>query len=119
MSGRRSRDRGARWERELAKILTAAGFPSSRNARNGLSTDDVAHTIPNVHLEAKNAERLEIPKWWEQAVRDAKGRHPVIVFKQNRTEPRVVITLDHYLELQKAAQRPPEPSPDLSPHQDS
>lgn len=99
MGGKSSRDKGARFERALAKILTAAGFTASRNARNGISTDDIAHSIPGVHVEAKHCERLEIPKWWDQCVRDASGREPVLVFKQNRQGERVVITLDYFLRL--------------------
>lgn len=98
--GRASRQKGARFERQLAKILTAAGFPSTRNARNGISTDDIAHSVPGVHIEAKHCEKLEIPKWWRQAESDCDGREIVIAFKQNRVEPKVVITLAHYLELQ-------------------
>lgn len=100
MGGKASREKGARFERDLAKILTRAGFPSSRNARNGISTDDIAHSLPGVHLEAKHCERLEIPKWWAQCVRDAEDRAPVLVFKQNRAGERVITTLEHYLDLQ-------------------
>lgn len=99
MSGKFSRDKGSRFERDLAKILTAGGFPASRNARNGLSTDDIAHQIPGLHIEAKHCEKIMIPKWWEQAVKDAEGRRPAIVFKQNHKSPRVVIELDYFLEL--------------------
>lgn len=106
MGGKASRDKGARWERKVAEILTAAGFPSSRNARNGISTDDIAHTVPGVHIEAKHCERLEMPKWRRQAERDADGREVAIIYKQNRVDPRVDISLDHYLELLKIAKKP-------------
>lgn len=99
VGGRASREKGARWERELAKILTAAGFPSTRNARNGISTDDIAHGIEGLHIEAKNCERLEIPKWWRQAEGDAEGREIVLAIKQSRKEPIVVIRLDYLLKL--------------------
>lgn len=97
--GKASREKGSRFERKVAEILTAAGFPATRNARNGISTDDIAHSIEGVHLEAKHCERLELPKWWRQAERDAEGRKIAIVFKQNNVEPRVAITFEYYLEL--------------------
>lgn len=101
MTGKFSRNKGARWERDLAKILTAAKFPSTRNARNGISTDDIAHTIPDVHIEAKNCARLEIPKWWEQAEKDSDGRKIVLAIKRARKPAIVILELDYYLELER------------------
>lgn len=49
-----SRDKGARGEREAAKYLTKLGFDCQRNARNGISTDDLhCPGLPNVHIEVK------------------------------------------------------------------
>lgn len=96
-----SRDKGARGERELARILTEAGFASTRNARNGLSTDDIAHCLPDTHVECKWSETLCIPAWWTQTMRDASGRVPVIAFRQSHQPWRVVTLLDHYLDLRK------------------
>lgn len=97
--GRASRAKGARFERELAKTLTKSGFPATRNARNGISTDDISHSIEGLHIEAKSCEKLAIPAWWKQAERDADGRDILLAIKQNRKEPIVVCTLEHYLHL--------------------
>lgn len=104
--GKASRDKGSRAERELAKILTAAGFPSTRNARNGISTADIAHPLDDVHLECKWVENISIPAWWKQATgdiaeSDRPDRIPVVAFRQSSKPWRVVTTLDHYLELRK------------------
>jgi len=56
--GRRSRNKGANGEREVAKILNQYGFNGERNARNGLSKEDVAHTINGVHIEVKRSEKI-------------------------------------------------------------
>tara|TARA_R110000803_G_scaffold43701_7_gene93053 strand:+ start:7260 stop:7676 length:417 start_codon:yes stop_codon:yes gene_type:complete len=54
MSGKKSRDKGARGEREAAAYLTKLGFESERNGRNGYSTDDLrVPGLPNVHIEVK------------------------------------------------------------------
>lgn len=114
MGGRASREKGARFERELAKILTAAGFPASRNARNGISTDDIAHQIDGLHIEAKNCARMEIPKWWKQAESDAGDRDILLAVNRSRQEPLAVMTLKHYLELRARVDSIPEsPIPTL------
>ena len=82
--GRASREKGAEAEREVARILTANGYVVSRNARNGLSTDDLAHTIPGVHLEIKRRERLNVSEAMGQAARDAGSRCPVVVHRRSR-----------------------------------
>lgn len=104
MSGKGSRRKGASGERELAAELVKAGFVASRNARNGLSAEDVAHDIPGVHVEVKRQERLALPAWIKQSELDCpEGRTPVVMYRQSRQPWRVVCTLEHYLELQNAA----------------
>ena len=64
-----SRAKGARGEREAAAYLTKLGFPAERNARNGLSTDDlVIPSLPGVHIEVKRSEAIGLGT---KALRDA------------------------------------------------
>ena len=52
--GSKSREKGARGEREAAKYLTKLGFECERNGRNGYSTDDLRLPgLPGVHVEVK------------------------------------------------------------------
>ena len=52
--GSKSREKGARGEREAAKYLTKLGFECERNGRNGYSTDDLRLPgLPKVHVEVK------------------------------------------------------------------
>lgn len=53
-----SRQKGSRVEREAAKYLTRLGFPSSRNARNGLSKPDLETPFVRLHLEVKGDQSI-------------------------------------------------------------
>lgn len=76
MSGTRSRNKGARGEREAARYLTALGFDCCRNGRNGISTGDLhglEKCLPGVHIEVKfghqsmDIHTADLRKAWEQA----------------------------------------------------
>lgn len=64
--------------------MAELGIVAERNARNGLSADDLAHALPGVHLEIKRTERLRLNDAWEQAARDARGRVPCVMHRRNR-----------------------------------
>lgn len=97
MSGRRSRTKGARAELEVARILTAAGFPARRTPNSGglaikgdLTGSAGEPCIPGYALEVKRQERLNIPAWLRQAHADAGGNVPLLVFRCNakvRSDP--------------------------------
>lgn len=71
-----SRQKGSRVEREAAKYLTRLGFPSSRNARNGLSKPDLETPFVRLHLEVKGDQSIgldtkALTAACDQAARDA------------------------------------------------
>ncbi len=92
------RRKGARGELEVAELLTRAGFPCSRNGRNGITADDLAHSIPGVHLEVKRVERLNVPAAMAQAKRDAGIRSPVVLHRRSRDEWLATVRLEDLLE---------------------
>lgn len=50
--------------------------------------------------EAKRTEKLSVPQWWEQAKANSTERlKPLIITKQNRKEPLVILSLDDFLSL--------------------
>ncbi len=86
MSGRRSRSKGARGERELAAVLTAEGFDAVRGQqhRGGPDSPDViVPSLPGVHFEAKRCERLNLYDAVGQARRDAGDKLPVVAHRRN------------------------------------
>ena len=56
-----SRSKGAKGERELAKILREYGYPCRRGQQySGANGDADVVGFPNIHIEVKCRERLEI-----------------------------------------------------------
>ncbi len=102
--GRSQRDKGARWERELAKRLDAA-LPVTCK-RSGFTQSQDAHGAPDVDtggvfwVEAKVGARPPVWPALEQAKEGApEGVLPVACIKRDRTVPIVVMELDDWLQL--------------------
>ena len=100
--GRAERDKGARAEREVASLLTKAGFDGRRTAAlqaNAGRGADVTG-IPGVHLEVKFQEKLSLWAALRQAEEGAEaGEVPAVVFRKSREPWRVTIPLDYFLFL--------------------
>lgn len=88
--GRKSKRKGAAGERELAKVLTEAGYESRRGyQRDGKDIADVIG-LPNIHIECKRVERLSIYNAMDQARRDAKPLELPAVFHRVNNKPWLV-----------------------------
>lgn len=100
-----SRAKGARFERQLAKMLKEYGYEAERGCQHagGKDTPDVKHNMPRIHIEAKDVEKLNIWNALEQSKRDAgEDEIPVVMFKRNKTKVYVAMPLDEFMELYKA-----------------
>ena len=97
-----SRDKGARFERAISELLRDHGWDARRGQQfsGGGDSPDVVHSIPNLHIEAKAVENLNLYKAMEQAQKDAKwGDIPSVWHKKNGKEVLVTITAKDFLEL--------------------
>ena len=105
--GKRSRDKGKRGEREVAKIFQEAGFTAKRavqyNGRPGTAADVVG--VPGMHLEVKFVEKERIREWYRQAERDATAspdkETPVVVHRKIREPWLVTLSLDDFIMIIK------------------
>ena len=89
-----SRTKGASAELELAKILTALGFPASRSQQQkggADSPDVVCKALSGFHIEAKITQGCKrfspamLAEWDAQAIRDAGGLSvPLVVHRWSR-----------------------------------
>lgn len=107
--GKYSRDKGARAERELARILREQyGYDAHRGGAmhvSGKESPDVTG-LENVHLEVKHNEHLNVPQALEQSIRDAKeGEMPWLVHKKNYQPWRVTMRLEDAMVLYEAWKR--------------
>ena len=96
-----SRSKGAKGERELAKILREYGYPCRRGQQySGANGDADVVGLPNIHIEVKRRERLEIYSAIAQAVRDAKNdEKPTVFHRKNECEWLVTMRLEDWMKL--------------------
>lgn len=86
--GKLSRNKGKRYERELANYLSDNGFPSRRGQQfsgGGDSPDVVSEEFP-FHIEAKRTERLMLYDAMSQSIRDAGDKPPCVIHRKNNSE---------------------------------
>ena len=103
-----SRQKGARGERDVAKILREFGFEARRGVQySGKSGDADVIGITGLHLEVKNVEHLNLDKAMEQSERDAHAEFiktgkpvvPVVVHKKNRTDWKITMMFKDFLDM--------------------
>ncbi len=101
MAGRKSRNKGARGEREAAKLLESHGFEAHRGRQysGGADSPDVVHTIPGIHIEVKRVESLRLWGAMDQATSDAGERVPVVLHRRNNRPWIAILPADDLLEL--------------------
>jgi hypothetical protein len=100
MSGRRSRDKGARTERHFVRLLQAAGFAAEKCSRTGYSGHDISLPLLNRDLAVECKARSEFAtlyRWLASA--------DLLVLKADRQEPLIVVPLRLAIEIATAAER--------------
>lgn len=96
-----SREKGAKYERELAKRFTAEGYPSRRGQQySGANGDDDVVGLPGIHVEAKRHEQMRLYEWMAQAKRDAKEDElPTVFHRKNNEKTLVTMELDDWIKI--------------------
>jgi Holliday junction resolvase len=107
-----SRQKGASYEREVAKKWTEeTGMAAERGARNGVEGgDDVMVEGDAIHLECKRRKRLAVSEFVHQAVRDAGDRVPVVVMRADREDDIVLVRLKDLSRLARELNNHPHPT---------
>ena len=102
--GRSSQRKGRAAERELAGILQGYGFPDARpGAPVCYGSEPDLLGVPNVHIEVKRRESVDIAAALRQARADAEyfGGIPALFCRDNGERWRVVIDLADWIKLYK------------------
>ena len=96
-----SRQKGAVAEREIANILKEYGYETRRGQQfSGKNGDADVVGLPDIHLEIKRVEKLNLENAMEQSKRDAReGEIPVVMHRKNRKPWLVTMELDKWMEL--------------------
>lgn len=105
--GKMSKDKGARYEREIAYMLRECGYTDSRRtAQYCGNTGDASDVIGlrGIHIEAKHQEQFRIYDWMKQAVHDSEktGNKPAVFFRKNNKETLVCMRFPDWLDLYQA-----------------
>ena len=102
-----SRAKGVRGERELAKKLREFGFHARRGQQySGANGDADVIGVPDIHIECKWVEKLNINKAIRQSLNDARqGEKAVVMHKKNGEKWLVTMTLADWIELYNAWRR--------------
>lgn len=105
-----SRQKGARGERELAKLLRTRGYNTRRGQQYcGANGDADVVGLDGLHIECKRVERLNIHQAMEQAVSDAREKEkPAVFHRKDRTDWLVTMKLEDFLELYEAWSKLPQ-----------
>jgi len=101
--GKMQRDKGARFEREVAKIFREA-LPGC-DAKRGLQTRGGAAEVPDVQagpfaIECKVGKKPPVRFALDTAVEHCpRGCYPMAIIKEDRRQPFAVMPLDDLLEI--------------------
>ena len=98
-----SKQKGARFERQIAQLLTEWGYPAHRSQQFCGANGDADVTCPTFpfSVECKHVEKLNLWKAFEVAIRDSKDQPPCIIHTKNRHDNLITIKLDDFLKLMK------------------
>lgn len=98
-----SKQKGARFERQLASRLREHGYEARRTAQYCGNSGDASDVVglPGLHIEAKHQEAMRLYEWMSQAKRDSDGtgRLPAVFHKKNNAEILVTMELDDFMNL--------------------
>jgi len=101
-----SKQKGARFERSLARIFREYGYADARRtAQYCGNTGDASDVVglPGLHIEAKHQETMRLYEWMSQAVRDAEAggenRLPAVFHKKNNADILVTMRLEDFMSL--------------------
>ena len=103
--GKASREKGKRYEREIANWLKDQGFDARRTAQYCGNTGDASDVVglPGIHIECKAVEQARLHDWIRQAEHDSEGTGnvPAIFWKQSRMPQLVIMKRDDFIKLYK------------------
>lgn len=100
------RDKGARFERELAAYFMEHGIAAHRGYVQFRQSDVIG--VPGIHVEAKFQEAARLREWMKQATEEAEKRKdgaPTVFWKKSREKVLVTMYLDDWIELYKGGQK--------------
>ena len=98
-----SKQKGARFERQLAGMFRDYGFQARRTAQYCGNTGDASDVIglPGILIEAHHQVSMRLYDWMAQAKRDSEGTGniPAVFHKKNNAGILVTMTLEDWMHI--------------------
>ena len=96
-----SRDKGVRGELAFADFLRSHNIEARRGQQyaGGGDSPDVVSNLTAVHFEVKNVAKGNPWGWLDQAIRDGKGKLPIVAHKRNHKGWMAVMKMDDLIDL--------------------
>ena len=101
--GRASREKGKRFEREVAIFFKEHGVNARRTAQYCGKTGQAGDVegVPGIHVECKYVEKLNLEAAYQQSIRDADAAGneevPIVIHKRARRQPMVTLALEDWV----------------------
>lgn len=108
--GRASREKGKRFERNIANFFKGHGINAKRTAQYCGKTGQAGDVegVLGVHIECKAVEKLNLEAAYAQSVRDAeaagKNEVPIVIHKKSRKPAMITMTLTDWIDMYLAWQ---------------
>lgn len=100
--GNKSQRKGANGERELAAVLREYGYSIERGGSMSFGEVPDLSGLPNIHIECKRVERLNVSAAMKQAERDSERFHdgaPAVFHRRSREPWLVTMRLADWIPL--------------------
>ena len=103
--GKMSRDKGARFERQVARMFRDYGYEADRTAQHCGKTGQAPDVkgVPFLHIECKHCEKMTLYPWVKQACDDCeaegKGNIPTVIHKANNKPVLVTLLYEDFMKL--------------------
>ena len=96
-----SREKGKRFERNLASLLRDYGYDCRRGQQfSGANGDADVVGLPHIHIEGKHREMWDVYDFLSQAKADAReGELPAVFARKNHCPVVVIMELDDWMKV--------------------
>lgn len=97
-----SKQKGARYEREVALFLRSQGYEARRSVQYSGKVEESADVIglPYIHIECKHyAKKAFDYDWIDQARRDAKGTIPIVFHRTDNHRNLVTLDAEDFMKI--------------------
>lgn len=95
-----SNQKGKRGEREFAALCRANGYDCRRGQQySGIEERGRRLGLPNIHIEVKRVEKLNIHNAMDQSIRDASEKLPIVAHRRNDCAWLITMPVEAWFEL--------------------